>query len=123
MSELDENVERNLDYLLSVNTLTSYLLLLVKKPVEALEFIKIAERVAMKLLDALLNPTRHLPLAVIGESGESAKSMPILGKKTQVTGMLLSNYILAINLMKSIATKYAYPKLFESTHQSQISEL
>lgn len=32
VSELDENIPRNLDYLLSVNTLTCYLLLLVKKP-------------------------------------------------------------------------------------------
>lgn len=51
VSELDENIHRNLDYLLAVNTLTSYLLLLVKKPTEALEFIKIAERIALKLLN------------------------------------------------------------------------
>ena len=50
MSELDESVHRNLDYLMSVNTLTSYLLLLVKKPAEAVEFIKIAERIALRLL-------------------------------------------------------------------------
>jgi hypothetical protein len=35
---------------MSVNTLTSYLLLLVKKPAEAVEFIKIAERIALRLL-------------------------------------------------------------------------
>jgi len=51
VSELDENVYRNLDYLMSVNTLTSYLLILVKKPIEALEFIKIAERIALRLLE------------------------------------------------------------------------
>lgn len=51
VSELDENVYRNLDYLMSVNTLTSYLLILVKKPTEALEFIKIAERIALRLLE------------------------------------------------------------------------
>ena len=50
VSELDENVQRNLDFLMSVNTLTSYLLLMVKKPVEALEFIKIAERISLRLL-------------------------------------------------------------------------
>jgi len=124
VSELDESVERNLDYLLSVNTLTSYLLLLVKKPVEALEFIKIANRVAMKLLDSLLNPNRNTPLAVIGESGDSHPSGPtITGKKSQVTGMLLSNYILAINLMKSVATKYAFPKQFDEVHAAQLKEL
>jgi hypothetical protein len=42
---------RNLDYLLAVNTLTSFLLLQIKKPTEALEFIKIAERIALRLLD------------------------------------------------------------------------
>lgn len=47
---LDESQERNLDYLLAVNTLTAYLLLHVKKPTEALEFIKIAERIAYRLL-------------------------------------------------------------------------
>ena len=39
VSELDETVERNLDYLMAVNTLTGYLLLTIEKPVEALEFI------------------------------------------------------------------------------------
>ena len=47
---LDEAQERNLDYLLAVNTLTAYLLLHVRKPTEALEFIKIAERIAYRLL-------------------------------------------------------------------------
>jgi hypothetical protein len=32
VSELDETVERNLDYLMAVNTLTGYLLLMIDKP-------------------------------------------------------------------------------------------
>ena len=32
VSELDETVERNLDYLMSINTLTGYLLLCIEKP-------------------------------------------------------------------------------------------
>jgi len=51
VSELDETVERNLDYLMAVNTLTGYLLLSIDKPVEALEFITIAERIAYKLIE------------------------------------------------------------------------
>jgi hypothetical protein len=51
VSELDESMPRNLDDLLAVNTLTSFLLLQIKKPTEALEFIKIAERIALRLLD------------------------------------------------------------------------
>lgn len=51
VSELDETVERNLDYLLAVNTLTGYLLLMIEKPDEALEFISIAERISVRLLE------------------------------------------------------------------------
>lgn len=51
VSELDETVERNLDYLMAVNTLTTYLLLCIDKPKEALEFIQIAERICFKLVD------------------------------------------------------------------------
>jgi hypothetical protein len=51
VSELDETVERNLDYLMAVNTLTGYLLLMIEKPGEALEFITIAERIAIRLLE------------------------------------------------------------------------
>jgi hypothetical protein len=43
-TSLDESNERNLDYLLSVNTLTAYLLLLTEKPLEALDFLVLAER-------------------------------------------------------------------------------
>lgn len=43
---MDEKEERNLDYLISVNTLTAYLLLEIDKPAEAFEFITIAERIA-----------------------------------------------------------------------------
>jgi len=50
VSELDETQERNLDYIMSINTLTAYLLLQIEKPQEALEFISIAERVAYKLI-------------------------------------------------------------------------
>jgi hypothetical protein len=36
---LDENVPRNLDYLIAINTQTAYLLLVINKPSEALDFI------------------------------------------------------------------------------------
>ena len=39
LADLDESSDRNLDYLVSVNCLTSYLLLTIGKPNEALEFI------------------------------------------------------------------------------------
>jgi hypothetical protein len=68
VSELDENIYRNLDYLMSVNTLTSYLLMLVKKPVEALEFIKIAERIAYRLLENNSKMNSQKTLEIIGES-------------------------------------------------------
>jgi hypothetical protein len=65
-----------LDYLLSVNTLTSYLLLLVKKPKEAFEFINISERISIRLLEesqkALLNNSNN-SLQVIGENSDMQK--------------------------------------------------
>lgn len=51
VSELDETSERNLDYIMAVNTLTGYLLLSIEKPQEALEFIMIAERIVYKLIE------------------------------------------------------------------------
>ena len=50
VSELDETVERNLDYLLAVNTLTAFLLLSIDKPMEAIQFIMIAESLCLKLV-------------------------------------------------------------------------
>ena len=37
VSELDETIERNLDYVMVVNTLTGFLLLSISKPLEAFE--------------------------------------------------------------------------------------
>lgn len=69
VSVLDEAQDRNLDYLLAVNTLTAYLLLQIKKPAEALEFIKIAERLAYKLLENTeAYKVNTVDLAIIGES-------------------------------------------------------
>lgn len=50
MTELDETIERNLDYLISINTITGYLLLIMKRPDEAMEFINISERIVGKLV-------------------------------------------------------------------------
>lgn len=54
VSVLDESVDRNLDYLLAVNTLTGYLLLLSEKPREACEFLVLAEKVAFQLNEVSL---------------------------------------------------------------------
>lgn len=59
VSELDESVERNLDYLLSVNTLTGYLLISIDKPAEALEFIAIAEKICMRLIRKNKSPPKQ----------------------------------------------------------------
>ena len=52
---MDETVERNLDYLMAVNTLTAYLLLQIQKPAEAFEFITIAERIVHQLFEKDIN--------------------------------------------------------------------
>jgi len=49
---LDETIDRNLDYLISVNTLTGYLLLQIEKPTEAEEFLILAERISYQLANA-----------------------------------------------------------------------
>ena len=111
MSELDETQLRPLDFLLSVNTLTCYLLMLVKKPSEALEFLKITERIAMRLLESSQRRSgsfKHLP--TIDEVSEK----PVFQKDSHVSGPLLSNYILAVNLMTSIAQKFADPEDFNA---------
>ena len=42
-ASLDRKIPRNLDFILAVNVMTSIVLLKIRKPKEALEFIKIAE--------------------------------------------------------------------------------
>lgn len=52
VSELDETEERNLDYLVAVNTLTAYLLLSMGKPHEAMEFTLISERIIFRVVES-----------------------------------------------------------------------
>ena len=59
VAELDETVERNLDYVVAVNTLTAYLLLSIAKPAEALEFIQMAERIVFKLIELATKKVRQ----------------------------------------------------------------
>ena len=47
VSRLDETIERNLDYVIVVNMLTSFLLLNVNRAAEALEFIELADKALM----------------------------------------------------------------------------
>lgn len=103
VSVLGEEVPRNLDYLLAVNTLSAYLLLIARRPAEALEFIKISERFAIQLLDL----SDQLLITYVKAGKESQTETPF--KRSKITGMLLSNYILSINLMKSIAVKFSEP--------------
>ena len=77
-----------------------------KKPTEALEFIRITERILSKMLSS-----EH--------SHES-----FIAKPTQITGMLLSNYILSVNLMLSIALKFSESASnFEDSHLTQLTTL
>jgi len=47
VSRLDETIERNLDYVIVVNMLTSFLLLKINRAAEALEFIELADKALM----------------------------------------------------------------------------
>jgi hypothetical protein len=119
VSELDETAPRNLDYLVSVNSLTSYLLLLVKKPAEALEFLRISERIAMRLLDSqqLQKYAGVVPQSLNDKCGfdstQNAESF-FTAQPSQITGVLLSNYFLSINLMTTVALKFSNSHEFEA---------
>ena len=120
VSELDEGVPRNLDYLISVNLLTSYILLLACKAKESLEFLQISERIANKLLCVSQQRTRA---AAVNFDATTNEQSFFGSKPSQITGMLLSNYFLTINLMFSVAAKIDNPQDFDKKHQAQLSRL
>lgn len=64
IADLDESVDRNLDYLVAVNTLTTYLLLVIGKPQEALEFVNTSQKFIFRLLEAFVKLQQ---LETIGE--------------------------------------------------------
>ena len=78
--ELDETVEHNLDYLMVVNTLTGYLLLSIDKPVEALEFITIAERIAYKLIEKNLTTTNTGNKREMNANTPNRNSLEVIGE-------------------------------------------
>ena len=80
VSELDETVERNLDYLMAVNTLTGYLLLSIDKPHEALEFITIAERIAYKLIEKNLTTTSTGNKREMNANTSNRNSLEVIGE-------------------------------------------
>ena len=55
---------------MAVNTLTGYLLLSIDKPIEALEFITIAERIAYKLIE------KNLATSSTQDVDENVKAHP-----------------------------------------------
>ena len=78
VADLDETVERNLDYIMAVNTLTGFLLLCIGRPFEALEFILIAEKTIFTLIEKRANRNAQAgmfqqedtALEVIGEGSD-----------------------------------------------------
>lgn len=54
-AELDKEQPRNLDYILSTNALTAFVLLKLGKAKEAHEFIVLAEKVLIRLIDLVLD--------------------------------------------------------------------
>ena len=51
VSELDESSQRNFDYIVSVNCLTAFVLLRLQQPQDAVEFVGIAEKAILWILD------------------------------------------------------------------------
>lgn len=79
MSELDETIERNLDYMMAVNTLTGLLLLSIKKPTEALDFILIAERIVYKLVE--IHKRENVRQSMADEKSHLITSLEIVGEQ------------------------------------------
>jgi hypothetical protein len=50
---LDDNIDRNCDYLIAVNFFTAYLLQTIGRLKESLNFVAVAERMLFKLLSTL----------------------------------------------------------------------
>ena len=75
VSELDETIERNMDYIMAVNTLTGFLLLSINKPQEALEFILIAERIVYKLVN--MQKAQKLMRSLAGK--KTTSSLGVIG--------------------------------------------
>ena len=183
VSELDETIERNLDYIMAVNTLTGFLLLGIHKPQEALEFILIAERIVYKLVEMHKkervrqqmtgeysnqitsleiigerqgmvpinvsavdkesdNPAFGRPKNSNGSAAEEQKSGPIMtqrmvalnqnsaeglqelvGKRSCLSPTLLSNYVLAISLLKNIAMRFSHPDSFANNFETYMSHV
>ena len=99
---LDDTLERNCDYLLAINFFTAYLLQMIGKLKESLNFIFVAEKMLQKLLLTLKTESGASP----GVTGEVNIS--------RMTRTLLSNYLLGISLMRNIAIKYTNPKGYKS---------
>ena len=67
---------------MSINTLTGYLLLSIEKPVESLEFIEIAERIAFKLIE---KTTAHAqpPTSQVTSPHEKVTSLEVIGESAR----------------------------------------
>lgn len=63
---------------MAVNTLTGYMLLTIEKPVEALEFINIAERIAYKLIEK--NISNRESSGQEGQKQNQPNSLEVIGE-------------------------------------------
>ena len=70
---------------MSINTLTGYLLLSIEKPVESLEFIEIAERIAFKLIEkTTANAQPSNPISSqITSPHEKVTSLEVIGESAR----------------------------------------
>lgn len=118
-AELDEKVPRNLDYLIAINTQTAYLLLVINKPQEALDFILAAQRCCYKLAEdqkfegKKVQGDSSVQENDIFSAAASEKTMPLIGKISLFNPTILTNYILSLCLMKNLAIKFIEPSNFD----------
>lgn len=94
VAELDEAIERNLDYLLAVNTLTAYLLLLSEKPRDAVEFIDRADIICQRLLDAFTAESINNSIQLNSANGSNHNQTMPLKESYHVTSNEANNFSL-----------------------------
>ena len=69
---------------MSINTLTGYLLLSIEKPVESLEFIEIAERIAFKLIEkTTAHAQPNMPSSQVTSPHEKVTSLEVIGESAR----------------------------------------
>jgi hypothetical protein len=150
---LDDSIDRHCDYLIAINFFTAYLLQLIGRLKESLNFIAVAERMLQKLL-LVLRPENKPSISKLSSAREHHRGATKLGStagtlalideeqpgspgsntatcydvnlakgRSRMTKTLLSNYLLGISLLKNIAYKFTNPTGYHGDSMASIAKI